>query len=57
MTDLACVIEAIRLLFTNGMLLSSIILTVWLPRNPLVSSLIYNVFGEGAMLAEIFPYR
>lgn len=38
--------EAIDLLFSNSILLSSIILTVWLPGNLLVSYLTFNVFGQ-----------
>ena len=43
--------EATRLLFTNGILLSSIILTIWFPGNFLVNYLKYNVFGEEGLSA------
>ena len=45
--------EAIDLLFTNNILLSSIILTVWLPGNLLVGYLTYNVFGQGEILRQL----
>jgi len=45
--------EAIDLLFSNSILLTSIILTVWLPGNLLVSYLTYNVFGQEEILRQI----
>ena len=44
--------EAIDLLFTHSILFSSIILTVWLPGNLLVSYLTHNVFGQGEVLRQ-----
>ena len=46
--------EAIQLLWANCILFSSIILTIWLPGNLLLSYLTYNVFGEEAFLPQVW---
>ena len=45
--------EAIRLLFANAILFSSIILTIWLPGNLLVNYLTYNLFGGEEILRQV----
>jgi hypothetical protein len=45
--------EAIRLLFANAILFSSIILTIWLPGNLLVNYLTFNIFGREEILRQL----